>query len=95
MSEEREVWVQSGYGGNTKKPFVAFHYQDVVIQLDPEKAREIAMMLLESAEAAEQDAFMVEFAGEECGTTEQGAVSILAHYRGWRERRRGNAGNAI
>lgn len=92
MGEDSELWINSIYGSKAREPFVEFHYQDTVIQFSPEKAREVAMMLLESAEAAEQDGFLIEWAEKECGATEEGAVKILAFYREWREKRRGDAG---
>lgn len=58
MSEQKELWVKSIYGKNSRQPFVELHYQDTVLQLEPAKAREVARMLFESAEAAEQDAFL-------------------------------------
>lgn len=92
MSEERELWINSIYGSKARQPFVEFHYQDTVIQLAPEKARKVAMMLLESAEAAEQDAFLTEWAEKECGAGEEGAVKLLFFFREWREKRRNDAG---
>ncbi len=85
-----ELRIESGYGGKTKQPFVSLLYSDTVIQVSPPKAREIALMLLESAEAAEQDAFLMEWAQEEVNTGEQGAARLLNEFRLWRKRRKTN-----
>ena len=77
----------SGYGANTRQPFVTIHWKDVVQQLAPEKAREFALSILEAAEAAEQDAFLVEFTQKACDFDEQSAAALLVEYRLWREQR--------
>lgn len=88
MNEQKELWVKSIYGKNSHQPFVELHYQDTVLQLEPGKAREVARMLFESAEAAEQDAFLFEFGMEEIGLPEGGAASLLHRFRAWREENR-------
>lgn len=87
MSELVTLWASSGYGANTRQPFVTIHWKDVVQQLSPEKAREFAMSILEAAEAAEQDAFMFEFTQKACDFDDQAAAALLNEYRLWREKR--------
>jgi len=86
--DEKNFWVQSGYGINTRKPFVAFHWQDVVFQVDVEKAREIAGMIFQAAEAAETDGFIFEWIQEETKVDEKAARVFLGEYRKWRDERR-------
>lgn len=90
MSEQKELWVKSIYGAQARQPFVGLHFQDTVIQLEPEKAREVARMLFEAAEAAEQDAFLFEWAVKDAGVSEGGAASLLHQFRKWREERNGS-----
>lgn len=95
MSEQKELWVKSIYGWKASQPFVELHFEDVVVQLEPDKAREVARMLCESAEAAEQDAFLFEWAVKDAGVSEGGAASLLHQFRKWREERneKGNRRN--
>lgn len=81
--------VVSGFGYNTQQPFVEviIRPHEVQTQMSPAKAREIAGMLLQAAEAAEGDAFMMNFAKERIGLDESKAAQILLDFRKWRERR--------
>lgn len=82
---DRTLWHQSGV--NRKgEPFVQLMLDDqVVCQLSPEEARDHAKNVLEATEATEQDAFMLAFAKDTIGTTEEGAVRLLQEFRKWRE----------
>lgn len=94
MSEQKELWVKSIYGAKARQPFVELHFQDTVIQLEPDKAREVARMLCESAEAAEQDAFLFEWAIKDAGCSEGGAASLIHQFRKWRDERNGKGNHA-
>ena len=63
----KNILVSSGYGGNTKKPFVMIEGDsiDEAIQMSPIEARDLALNLLQCADAAESDAFIVEFTQNE------------------------------
>jgi hypothetical protein len=88
MSEEMIV-VASGYGHNSREPFVEVEFRDERVQIAPEEAQEIARHLLESAEAALTDAFLVEFLNErEIG--DEYAAAMLGQFRIWRGNRRDN-----
>jgi len=83
------VTVTSGYGANTKRPFVAVQIGDrKPMQWSPDEARRVAALLLECADAAEGDAFLVSFALEKLGTDMQRAGMLLHEFRQWRERHR-------
>jgi len=73
------IMVTSGYGGNTRQPFVEIKTDKLKapLQLSPEEARDLALNLLEASEAAEQDAFIFEYARERVGTDDQGAAALL------------------
>lgn len=75
------------YGARERKPFVNLRHQDWVVQITPQEAREWALNILECSEAAEQDAFLVEFLAEKTEIPEDSAVFILKDYREWREKR--------
>ena len=85
-ASSRCLWHQAGVN-RQGEPFVQLVLDDEVIaQLDPESARSHAANMLESIEAAEQDAFMLGFAKEELGATEEAATRLLIEFRRWRER---------
>ena len=81
------LWASSGYGANSRQPFVTVHWKDVVVQLSPDDARRFAISIVEAAEAAEQDAFLVEFTKESVGFDDAAAIALLSEYRTWREKR--------
>ncbi len=91
MSEREErVNVSSGYGANTKRPFVAVQIGDrKPYQWSPDEARRIAALLLECADAAEGDAFVVEWFTTKAGLELRQVAALLNDFRLSRERHRG------
>ncbi len=87
--KEERVNVSSGYGANTKRPFVAVQIGDrKPYQWSPDEARRVAVLLWESAEAAEGDAFVVEWFTEKAGLEVAQAAALLNDFRQSRERER-------
>lgn len=91
-----QVFVTSGYGANTRVPFVEIEMPgQKSLQFQVDEARRIAHMVLEAAESAEQDAFLFELV-EKFLTDEQEpearrlniAAGMLQEFREWREERR-------
>lgn len=84
------VEVASGFGANTKEPYVEINWpmNTGTVQLEPEEARLIARMIAEAAEAAEQDAFLVAFLMTEIELPFEQAAQILPRYRAWRDKAR-------
>lgn len=83
----RMINVTSGYGGNTREPFVQVEMdypKDHPLQLAPGEARDLAANLLQAAEAAEQDAFIFEFVSKELHAGENAGANILIEFRKWR-----------
>lgn len=86
--KEGTVLVTSGYGGNTRQPFVEVTLPGhKSMQFDPQSARDLALSLLEGAEAAEQDAFLVEFSMKEFGVSLAQAGTLLVKARESRDKR--------
>lgn len=79
--------VTSGYGGNTRRPFVEIHTDKlkVPLQLSPEEARDLAQNILQAAEASEQDAFIFEFHRDLMHGDEKVAATMLIEFRKWRD----------
>lgn len=94
--KQGQVFVSSGYGGNTRLPFVEIEMPgQKPLQFQADEARRIAHMILEAAETAEQDAFLFElvqkFLTDENETEARRlniAAGMLQEFREWREERR-------
>lgn len=81
--------VGSGYSAQRHEPYVEIAIDLSPTQLSPAKAREIALLLFECAEAAESDAVISGFARGALGLDERGVAQILDLFRQAREQRRG------
>lgn len=80
------VTVQSGYGARTQAPFVELQIGDYAIQMAPPKARELAMLLLEAAEASETDALIMGIFRDD----EPLGAQLCGIFRNWRDKRAGH-----
>ena len=85
------IWHQSGI--NPKgEPFVQLlRNQEIVGQFTPELAREHAQQTLEAAEAAEQDAFMWDFAKTKLGVDSNQAFTLIMEFRKYRQQKTGKS----
>lgn len=84
----KTLWVSSGYGHKFREPFVNIAMPGgEFVQLDVEGARHHAQAVLQVAEAAVQDAFIMEWAIEKFGLSDEQAGLLLNDYRQWREKR--------
>lgn len=87
VSKGQVISCTSNYGGNSRKPYVGIEVDgELLTQLPPETARALGYNLILSAEAAEQEAFMVDFAEKEIGVPLPEAAQILGLFREWREK---------
>jgi hypothetical protein len=86
--------VSSIYGYKTQKPYVNVEVSISPMQLSPAKAREIALMLLESADASESDATLIGFARDALGMSETDQAKLVNQFRQYRETARGKAANS-
>lgn len=85
----QRIEVGSGYGFNTKLPFVELIVGKETVQLTAEKAREIAGWLVAAADSAEGDGFVVEWLAEGvAGFTPQQAAGLLGDFRRFRDAKR-------
>lgn len=83
------IWHQSGVNA-AGEPFVQLLRGGGVIgQMSPEQARDHARAVLEAAEAAEQDAFLLGFLQTKIGTSFEEAGRVLIEFRAWRVRTTG------
>lgn len=81
-----QIWVQSMVSHRTRQPMVSIYWpKDVeAAQMTPAEAREFALSILRSAEAAEQDSFMFEWVQKVVGADEAAAAGLLQEYRKYR-----------
>lgn len=90
-----EFLISSGFGVNTRLPFVEIESPelDKPVQISPNEARDLALSLLE---AAEQDAFMFDFAKSTLEQSDEGSANLLIYFREFRKtklpKRRNDAG---
>lgn len=82
-------YVSNGFGHRAQAPYVQIVIEaaDFMTQMPPEKARELAMNLLQCAEAAEQDAFFISFLREKVGAEDHQVAGLLVQFREWREQK--------
>lgn len=82
-------YCQSGYGVLGQEPYVqiTIRLRDEVriTQISPDNARELALNLLECAEAADMDAIVIRFMQERVHQTLDVAAQVLIDFRELRE----------
>jgi|tagenome__1003787_1003787.scaffolds.fasta_scaffold20794040_2 hypothetical protein len=95
--EEGTVNIESGYGHNTRTPFVMFALANPTesanpfVQVDTKQARALAYQILEAADAAESDGFLVEWLRRSDDIDDRAMGNLLADFRAYRETLRGKA----
>ena len=82
-----QIHVAAGYGANTRQPFVSLRVRDVAVMMSPEEAQEIARNLMQAAEAALSDMFIVDWITEHVGGTLEQAAGLLHEFRAVRQKR--------
>ena len=88
MSDDDEirVHVTSGYGARTRRGFVSVTFEDRrAIQLSSAEARRVAGLLLDTAGAADADAFLMAFMQQVVGVDEGQAAQLMLRFREWRK----------
>jgi hypothetical protein len=93
MSDDQEsglpLWHQSGVN-RAGEPFIQLILgEKVIAQQSVQQAREHALAILEAAEAAEQDAFLVHWVKKVIGGNEAAAAGLLQDFRAWRREQTG------
>ena len=77
------------YGMKTKGPLVRIAWGDKNMMVTTTDAKRIAYDLLDTAHAADGDAFMVHYMQNKVGLPLEGAVQVLADFRDERVRMNG------
>ncbi len=88
-TKQGQTFVGSGYGFQTREPFVELELPErAPLLLGLDDCRRVAQMMLEACEAAEQDAFLVEWAMEAMEIDLDHAIVLLHEAREARLKRR-------
>jgi len=89
QSKDQMFRVSSGYGGNTRRPFVQIQHPaiDRPLTISPNEARALALNLMECADAAETDGFLVEFFKGEMDQPDKTIAYLLMQFREYRKKR--------
>jgi hypothetical protein len=84
---EEEIHITSLVSSRTKEGVVQLNWGDKKAQFSAEEARKHALRIIECAEAAETDAFIVDFFVKELNQEFNHAVRILVEFRAFRDAR--------
>lgn len=80
-----EILVESGVSYPGWRSFVNLRFGDQRAQLTPESAREHALSILAAADAAESDAFIIDFLQKRVGLTDpEKLAAVLSDFRAFR-----------
>lgn len=85
----------SGFGHNTRQPFVEIglanptESANPMIQVSAAQARQFALQILEAADAAESDGFVLTWLSETAELSEGQGAQVLQEFRAYREKLRG------
>lgn len=86
--EEIPVRMVSMVGAKDRAPYVIMTIGDArPLTFNSEKAKEIGSMLIETAMAADGDAFLAEWAVKDVGCDDPTAAQLIRAFRDWRVRR--------
>jgi len=84
------IHIESIFGARSGAPLVELSWGDQAAQFTPDEARAHALRVLEVAEAADQDAFLMDFLLHKVGVVEiEKRAMVLNDFRAWREAREG------
>ena len=89
MTLGRILWAIPMFGANTKQGLVELRLEDKVVQLHVDEARDFAFSILEAAEAAETDEFLMSFLETKIGMGDLAIrCGVLKDFRNWRDSKR-------
>jgi galactose-1-phosphate uridylyltransferase len=83
------ITISSSYGHKTQKGYVELTLNEQRTQMEPKKAREVGLALLESAEAAMSDEIFVKLLKDKVGIDTERAGLVLIDLREIRQGTRG------
>lgn len=89
MAEQptEEVWAYSAYGAKTGKPMVELRFRGQSVTISPADARRLALNILNAAEGANTDAWLVDFYHRRQGMPMERVAGLIQERRNWRDTR--------
>jgi hypothetical protein len=96
-TDERGIIGFTAYSGvdrATSRPVVRIEVGEQYTHITPEAARALAMNLLQCAEAAETDSYVLRFFREQLGLEDEAAHMLMHQMRGKRSARQGKEANS-
>lgn len=85
---ELTLWARSIYGTHSRKGYVELAFPAPTMLITPGEARSYAASILEAAEAAETDEFLMSWLDQVVGSDLQSSVKLLIEFRVWRDKMR-------
>lgn len=93
-SSSTNITTYAGVSAKDDQPRVTIAVADPLVQMDITTARTVALRILEAAEAAESDGFIVAFMRDKIGIEPGHVGSLLVQFREYRDALRGEEGEA-
>jgi hypothetical protein len=90
MADQKDrnmIWASSSVHADDRAPWVHLQWADKSGMLTPDEARQFALSVLDAAEAAEHDAFLVRFLTDNIESDFSTAIAVLREFREMRERK--------
>jgi hypothetical protein len=82
--DDSVFWSESVFGALTGQPLVKLSFAGRSTTVSSDDARAIAKDIIDTAHAADGDAFLMDFLREKLGLDTQRAVAMLREFRDWR-----------
>ena len=79
------IWIETLVSHKTGEPIVVLRWYDHSGQLTPAEARLHALHILEAADAAESDAFLLDFCRKKIGMELEQSAKMLIAFREYRD----------
>lgn len=86
-TQDNVFWSEAIYGAITGEPMVKINYSGQSMMMDTDSARRVAKDIIDTAHAADADAFVVSFFRDKLGAPLDQAVGMLREFREWRVER--------
>lgn len=83
-ADSQVFWSESVFGALTGQPMVKLSFAGRSTTVSSDDARTIARDIIDTAHAADADAFLVDFLREKLGLDTPAAVAMLREFRDWR-----------
>lgn len=84
---DNSIWIETLVSQATGEPRVQIAWYDHSAQMTPEETRAFALQIMEAADAATSDAYLVHWLAEKVQMDKQGQAMLLNEFREYRDKR--------